>query len=189
MLSPQAGIAAPTLTIKQGFEAKKRLLRVYFPTLLFTPQCSIPRNRNPSANRTRVRWLEAEHDNHYTVLLAKMQWQNVVFNFKPNVWEGNRGSRLNVARYVTCAWVASTGKWTWSGLSSAEWLGKEDQINRAKLVPNQLVNHGIYNARKINMITRINKLHHHKTKKHRDTLKLHKFQQLNCVMIQRKTLI
>ena len=34
---PQAGIAAPTLTIMQGFEAKKRLLRVYNPTQPFTP--------------------------------------------------------------------------------------------------------------------------------------------------------
>ena len=30
---PQAGIAAPTLTVMQGFEAKKRMLRA-FPILL-----------------------------------------------------------------------------------------------------------------------------------------------------------
>ena len=106
MLSPQASIAAPTLTIMQGFEAKKRLLLVYNPTHPFTPYCSISRNHSPSANRTQVRWLKSEHVNHYTVLLATMHWQNVVF--KPNVWEkGNRESRLNEARCVTCAWVAS----------------------------------------------------------------------------------
>ena len=51
---PQASIAAPTLTVMQGFEAKKRLLRVYFFLVPYTPYSSFPRNRNPSANRTRV---------------------------------------------------------------------------------------------------------------------------------------
>ena len=31
---PQASIAAPTLTVMQGFEAKKKLLRVYFSPFL-----------------------------------------------------------------------------------------------------------------------------------------------------------
>ena len=80
----------------QGFEAKKRLLRAFpFPFLrtasilrilpfntiatqvpaycIYTAYSSIQRNRNPSANRTRVRWLEAEHKNHYTTQHATMQ--------------------------------------------------------------------------------------------------------------------
>ena len=77
---PQASITASTLTVMQGFEAKKRLLRAYFFPVTYTPYSSIPRNCNPSANRTQERWLEAEHDNHNTVLLATMQSQNVVFN-------------------------------------------------------------------------------------------------------------
>ena len=91
----------------QGFEAKKRLLRVYFSPVPYTPYSSIPRNRNPSANRNRVWWLESEHNNHYNVLLATMQWQNVVF--KPNAWEkGNTGLRFYAAADVTFAWLAST---------------------------------------------------------------------------------
>ena len=57
----------------QGFEAKKRLFCVYFSPVPYTPYSSIPRNRNPGANRTRVQWLEAEHNNYDTVLLATMQ--------------------------------------------------------------------------------------------------------------------
>ena len=60
---PQASIAAPTLTVMQDFEEKKRLLRAYLSLIPYTPYSSIPRNRNPSANRTPVRWLEAEHNN------------------------------------------------------------------------------------------------------------------------------
>ena len=37
----------------QGFEAKKRPLRVYFFLVPYTPYSSISHNRNPSANRTR----------------------------------------------------------------------------------------------------------------------------------------
>ena len=40
-----------------------------------------------------------EHDNHYTMQLATMQWQNVVF--KPNEWEKGNGT------CVTFAWLAS----------------------------------------------------------------------------------
>ena len=38
--------------------------------------------------------LVAEHDNHYIVQLATMQWQGVVF--KPNVWEKGNGSCVSV---------------------------------------------------------------------------------------------
>ena len=62
---PQASIAAPTLTVMQGFKAKKKKI---------APCISFPVSaRNPSANQTRVRWLEAEHDNHYTKQLATTQ--------------------------------------------------------------------------------------------------------------------
>ena len=71
----------------QGFEAKKRLLRGYNPTHPFTLYCSVSHNRNPSTNRTRVRWLEAERDNHYTVPLAticidKMSYSNQMYEKK-----------------------------------------------------------------------------------------------------------
>ena len=69
---PQAGIAAPTLTVKQGFKAKKDCSCISFP-VPYSPYFSIPHNRNPSANRTQVRWLEAMHDNHYTMQFATMQ--------------------------------------------------------------------------------------------------------------------
>ena len=102
---PQAGIAAPTLTVMQGFKAKKIALCISFPAsvyFVYTPYTSIPHDRNPSANRTRVRRLESKHANHYTTQTATMKKQNVVF--KPNVREkGNKGLHLNVAAYVTFA--------------------------------------------------------------------------------------
>ena len=65
--------------------------------------------RNLSTNPTRVRWLEGERVNHYTMQLATMQWQNVIFKW--NAWEkGNTGLCLNAAAYVTFAWLASTVK-------------------------------------------------------------------------------
>ena len=74
---PQAGIAAPTLTLMQSFEAKKIITPCIFFTVpshcIYTPYSSIPRICNPNAERSRMRWLEAEHDNHYSVLLATMQ--------------------------------------------------------------------------------------------------------------------
>ena len=74
---PQAGIAAPTLTVMQGFAAKKKIAQcISFPIpahCVYTPYSSIPRIPNSSANRTRVRWLEAEHYNHYTMQFATMQ--------------------------------------------------------------------------------------------------------------------
>ena len=104
---PSGWNRCPNPNYNARFWSKRKTASCIFFPIPCTAYCSIPRNCNPRANWTRVRWLEAEHDNHYTVLLATMQWQNVVF--KPNVWEkGNRGSCLNVVRYVTCAWVAST---------------------------------------------------------------------------------
>ena len=74
---PQAGISAPTLTVMQGFQAKKRLLHAFsFPSseyCVYTPYTSIPLVRNPSAN---LRWLEGDH---YTTPIATMQCQNAVF--------------------------------------------------------------------------------------------------------------
>ena len=57
---------------------------------IYTLYSSIPRIHNPSANQTQVQWLEGEHENHYTMQLATMQWQNVVF--KPKAWEKGNGS-------------------------------------------------------------------------------------------------
>ena len=98
----------------QGFEAKKRLLSAYLSSILYTLYSSITRIRNPSANWTRVRWLEAGHDNHYTTQLATMQWQNAVF--KPNVREKGNGT------WVSFAWLDTTGRhygwdyfWEYSG--------------------------------------------------------------------------
>ena len=57
---PQAGIAAPTLTVMQGFHAKKRLPHALLPIstyCVYTPYAPIPRIRNSSANRTWLRWL------------------------------------------------------------------------------------------------------------------------------------
>ena len=80
---PLASIAAPTLTVMQGFEAKKRLLRVHFPPRSI---CSVFFNSTQSQTQCELNPItmvyEAEHDNHYTVLLATKQLQNVVF--KPN---------------------------------------------------------------------------------------------------------
>ena len=70
---PQAGIAAPNLTVMQGFEAKKKTAPCICFPIPKTLYSFVPRNRNPSANRTQVRWLEAEHDNHYTMQLATWQ--------------------------------------------------------------------------------------------------------------------
>ena len=61
----------------QGFQAKKRLLRAFLPVptyCIYTPYSSIPRFCIHSANRTRVRWLEAEHDNHYTTRRVARIW-------------------------------------------------------------------------------------------------------------------
>ena len=55
---PQAGIVAPTLTVLQGFKAKKKTApSVSYPVpahCIYTPYSSISRIRNPSTNRTRV---------------------------------------------------------------------------------------------------------------------------------------
>ena len=64
---PKAGIAAPTLTVMQGFQAKKDCSVHFFPApvyCVYTPYTSIPRVRNPSTNQTRVWWLKDERVNH-----------------------------------------------------------------------------------------------------------------------------
>ena len=90
MLSSQAGIPAPTLTVMQGFEAKKDSFVHFFPSScilhhIFTSHLQI----EPACG-----WLVAEHDNHYTAQLATMQCQTVVF--KPNVRENGNGSCVSV---------------------------------------------------------------------------------------------
>ena len=82
---PQAGIC-PNPDCNATFSSKKKVCSVHsFPVpmyCIYTPYSSIPRICIHSANRTRVWWLEAEHDNHYTTQLSSMQLKNVVF--KPN---------------------------------------------------------------------------------------------------------
>ena len=99
--NPQAGIAAPTLAVMQGSQAKKKIAPCISSPILrhsvHTPYTSIPRVQSPSANRTRLRWLEGEHVNHYTTPVAPMQCQNAVFKggeSSSKFRKGNRGLRL-----------------------------------------------------------------------------------------------
>ena len=72
---PQASIAAPTLTCNARVWSKKKIaLCISFPVpayCIYTLYSSIPHNRNPSANRTRVWWLEARSGVEDTRLKAK----------------------------------------------------------------------------------------------------------------------
>ena len=83
---PHAGIAASTVTVMQGFQAKKDCSMHFLPIskcCVYTPYTSIPRVCNPSVNRTLLRWLEGKRVNRYTTPIAAMHCQNAVF--KPNV--------------------------------------------------------------------------------------------------------
>ena len=107
--SQQCMIKMPYLN--QGFQAKKKISPcISFPAseyCIYTSYASIPCVRNPSANWTRLRWLEGERLNHYTMSIAGMQCQNAVF--KPNVCKkGNRGLCLIAVACVTFKWLAST---------------------------------------------------------------------------------
>ena len=95
MLSPQAGISAPTLTVMQGFEAKKKCFVHFLPSscILHHTVTTQPRIE------PRCGELAGEHVNHYTAQFATMQWQNVVF--KPNVWEKGNGSCVSVCIRVS----------------------------------------------------------------------------------------
>ena len=74
---PQAGISAPTLTVMQGFEAKEKDCSLHFLSLscVYTSYTSIPRVRNPCANWTRVRWLEAEMESSRTSLASRTHFE------------------------------------------------------------------------------------------------------------------
>ena len=90
MLSPQAGIASLTLTVKQGFEAKKDSYVHFLPGScilyhIFTAHPQI----EPGCRGSR-----AERTNHYTAQLAALQRQNVVF--KPNAREKGNGSCVSL---------------------------------------------------------------------------------------------
>ena len=79
LLSSQAGIAAPTLTVMQGFEAKKDSFVHLLPSsCILYLTCTTQLRIEPGCGG-----LTAEHANHYTAQLAAMQGQNVVL--KPNV--------------------------------------------------------------------------------------------------------
>ena len=98
MLSPQTGIAALTLTVMQGLEAKKDdyILHLQGSCILYHICTTHPRIE-PSYRGSR-----AKRTNHSTTQLAALKRRNVVF--KPNVREkGYTGLRFNAAAYVTFA--------------------------------------------------------------------------------------
>ena len=68
LLSPKTGIAALTLTVMKGFEAKKRMIPVhsaYIP-LYCVGYSSTLCNFTSGRSRTRVRWLEDRRSNYCT---------------------------------------------------------------------------------------------------------------------------
>ena len=87
LLSPQTGIAALTLTVMKGFEAKKVnyysfFLYPYTPRILSFISDLIC---TTGGSRTRVSRHEVKCSNHYATMLAQIKRRNVVF--KLNVWK------------------------------------------------------------------------------------------------------
>ena len=85
LLSPQTGMAALTLTVMKGFEAKIEWFPYILPISIYSAYSSILRIRTSGGSRTRVRWFAVRRSNHYTTQLVPTKRQNVVF--KPNVWK------------------------------------------------------------------------------------------------------
>ena len=83
LLSPQTGIAAPTLTVMKGFEAKKEQFLYILPISDYSAYSNILCIRSSGGSQTQVRQLIVRHSNHYTTQLVPSKRQNVVF--KPNV--------------------------------------------------------------------------------------------------------
>ena len=90
MLSPQAGIAAPIVTVMQGFEVKKGSFVHPLPnSCMLYHTCTTQPRIEP-----RCGGLKAEYHNHYTTQLAAMKGENV--GFKSNVWEKSNGSCVSI---------------------------------------------------------------------------------------------
>ena len=83
LLSPQIGIAAPTLTVMKGFEAKNERFLCILLISDYTAYSTILRIRTSGGSRTRVRRFAVRHSNHYSAQLIPLKRQNVAF--KPNV--------------------------------------------------------------------------------------------------------
>ena len=79
LLSPQTGIAALTLTVMKGFEAKKGCLPYIPPISVYSAYSSILRIRTSSGSRTRVRRFAGRCSNHYATHLVSIKRKNVVF--------------------------------------------------------------------------------------------------------------
>ena len=83
LLSPQTGIAALTLTVMKGFEAKKDKFLYVLPKSIYPAYPSILRICTSGGSQIWVRRLAVRHSNHYTTQIVPIWLQNVVF--KPNV--------------------------------------------------------------------------------------------------------
>ena len=125
---PQAGIAAPTLTGMQGFEAKKDS-SVYFlrrsckPRLysVFFHSTHVLRDSSLTAIQTHARLLRDACPYHSITLAATISCKIAVF--KPNVWEkSNRGIRVIA---VGCVYVSPGSFYCVCGVEASRVCGVE----------------------------------------------------------------
>ena len=70
LLFPQTGIAALTLTVMKGFEARKEWFPCILPISVYSAYSSTLRSFTSGGSRTRVRWLADRRSNHYTTQFA-----------------------------------------------------------------------------------------------------------------------
>ena len=86
----QVGIASPTLTVMQDFEAKKNCSVHILPRSCFYTLLSfIPRICTLDANRTWVRWLEAERCNNYDTLRSLQHFADKMSYLNQRYKKGN----------------------------------------------------------------------------------------------------
>ena len=79
LLSPQTGIAALTLPVMKGLEAKKGWLPYVLPVSIHSVYPSIVHVCTSGGSRTRVCRVAVRCSNHYAMQLVPTKRQNVVF--------------------------------------------------------------------------------------------------------------
>ena len=120
MLSPQAGIPAPTLTVMQGFEANKDSFVHLLPSsyILYHICTTHPRIESGCVG------LRAEYHNHYT---ASLQQCNDKMSYLNQMYENKA-----MARAWAFAWLASTYEY------GMEWSKKIKNLQDFKIILEQI---------------------------------------------------
>ena len=105
MLSPQAGIAAPTLTVMQGFEAKKDSLCISFQVPAYCITHAQPnRVSNPGVEGWKLSTIPTT--------LPSLQQCRDKMSYLNQMYE-----KKAMARALAFAWLASTNIREWAGVS------------------------------------------------------------------------